>query len=114
MKEIRESINDFITYWEREAEDFRDRDMTDKESVYILNCFKIIESHLISSSVRSSGPLSSDERYRLDFTGEKLSASLAIARSNYRSKHKTLTERLIDNIGGILNFLLSFLRQIIK
>jgi hypothetical protein len=38
---------------------------------------------------------------KLDLTASKLMASLAIARSNYRSKHKTLLERLFDSLGKI-------------
>jgi len=47
--------------------------------------------------------LSSSDYGKLRLTESKLHNSLAIARSNFHSKHKTISERFVDSIGGLFH-----------
>ena len=102
-EDFRDDFEEYIAYWEKEAEGFKNREITNEDSHQIWLNFK-------SSMLRFYGDIQIDassanlQYYRkLKLLENKIENSLAIARSNYRSAHKNILERLIDNIGGFFN-----------
>jgi len=109
-KEFRKNFEDFITYWEKEAEDIKNRELTEKDMQKIVINFDLAVLHLISlappkGSIMNADSFTRSDWHRLNLTESKLYNSLAKATSRYRSTHNTLLERLLDNIGGLCNLL---------
>ena len=103
IEDFRKDLNEFIAYWDKEAEDLKNREITEEDSHAIRENFDssmlILSGHI---QIHASYVNLHDHR-KLNLLESKIDNSLAIARSNYRSGHKTIWERLIDSIGGFLN-----------
>lgn len=91
----------FISYWDKMSEDLKNREIDEDNSNEILTNFE--KNRMSIYIFRKAYEFDLNDNSKLKLTESKLHTSLAIARSNYRSKHKTILERLIDNIGGFLH-----------
>lgn len=98
---FKKGFEEFISYWEKEVEELKNRELTEDASQHIQLSFEYAKLNLDLWNYPDL--VSTNDYMRLDLIEVKLNNSLAIARSNFRSKHKTIWERLIDNIGGIFN-----------
>jgi hypothetical protein len=96
-EDFKKDLENFISYWEKEAEELKNRDITENDSQIIMLNYQLAERE-VSLYRNLNGFTLSDSR-KLNLTRSKLWNSLAIARSNYRSKHRTIWERLADNFG---------------
>jgi hypothetical protein len=100
-EDFRKYFEDFISYWTKEAEEIKNREIDkDNGNKILLNYIQAKKEIYL---FRRAFELSLSDQNKLNFTEMKLFTSLTIAGSNYRSKHKTIWERLIDNISGIFN-----------
>ncbi len=91
----------FISYWDKMSEDLKNREIDEDNSNEILTNFE--KNRMSIYIFRKAYEFDLNDNGKLKLTESKLHTSLAIARSNYRSKHKTILERLIDNMGGFLH-----------
>lgn len=99
-EDFKKSFEEFISHWEKEAEDLRDRELTEDAIQRIHLNFENTKPYLGYYS-----DLFSESDYsKLELTEAKLNDSLAIAGSNYRSKNRTWWERLIDKSGINIHF----------
>lgn len=101
-EDFKKYFEEFISYWEKEAESLKNRELTEDDSGYIHLNFERSKLDLNGCGYYSNLFELRDDR-KLSLIESKLMTSLAIARSNYRSKHKNIWERLVDSIGGIFN-----------
>lgn len=101
--DFKKDLEEFISYWEKEAEELKNREIDEDNSRDIFLNFEKAKLDLNGCGYYSNLFELSDYR-KLELTESKLYNSLAIARSNYRSKHRNILERLVDNIGGIFHF----------
>ncbi len=100
IEDFRDDFEEFIAYWEKEAEDLKNREITNEDSHDIRTNFKSAKFRF-HRHIRINA--NSQDIRKLNLLGSKIDHSLAIAKSNYRREHKTIIERLIDNIGGLFN-----------
>ena len=103
VEDLEKDLEKFISYWEDEAESFKDKEITKDDSRDIMNKF-IFNKEKFDIFLEFRPGLASLSDYRkLGLLESRLHNSLAIARSNFRSKHKTIWERLVDSIGGMFH-----------
>jgi hypothetical protein len=98
----RRNFDDFIKRWRKEAKDIRDREITQDAAQSIYRRF---ETEKLTLHVFSPEEVFNMDFFKLESVKSELITSLKIATSNYRSTHKTLLERLIDNVGEIFTSL---------
>ena len=100
-EDFRNDFEEFILYWDKEAEDVKKRELTEYDSQAIeLNYANAMAKFSI---YRNLNLFNFSDRRKLNLIQTKLKNSLAIARSNFRSNHRTKWERLIDSIGGVFH-----------
>lgn len=100
-EDFKKDLQEFLSDWEKEAEDLKNRELTEDDSRHI---FLIFEKAKLDLDLWYYSDLVSLSDYRkLALIENKLWTSLAIARSNYRSKHRTMGERIVDSIGGLFH-----------
>ncbi len=97
-EDFKKHLEEFISYWEKEAESLKNRELTENASREIFLIFKEKKLELDMCGYYSDLFKLSDYN-KLHLIESKLMTSLAIAKSNYRSKHRTIWERLADNFG---------------
>ena len=103
LEDLEKDLEEFISYWEDEAESFKDREITEDDSRNIMNDFVFNMEKFTPFLELRPGSVSLSDYRKLNLLESKLHNSLAIARSNFRSKHKTIWERLVDSIGGMFH-----------
>lgn len=103
LEDLEKDLEEFISYWEDEAESFKDREITEDDSRNIMNNFVFNMEKF--TPFLELGSVSLSDCRKLNLLESKLHNSLAIARSNFCSKHKTIWERLVDSIGGMFHIL---------
>lgn len=104
-EEFKKDLEEFISCWEKEAEDLKNRELTESDSRIIYLNFELSKAkiQIFLDCYQHSDPCMGSYR-KIDLIESKINNSLAIARSNYRRKHRTIWERLADNFGIKLNF----------
>jgi hypothetical protein len=100
-EDFKKDFGEFISYWDGESKEIKQRELTEEDSRIIILNFELAKAK-INLFRKVTGFSSSDYR-KIDLIDNKLKTSIAIAKSNFRSKHITWWERLIDNIGGFLH-----------
>lgn len=98
---FKEDFEKFISYWDEESKELKQRELTEEDSRTIILNFEIAREKL--NLFRKVYELNISDYRKIDLIENKLLNSLAIAKSNFRSKHITWVERLIENIGGFLH-----------
>jgi hypothetical protein len=99
---FKNDFENFNSYWEKEAEELKNREINEENSKIIL--YNFLQARMEIYVFRNLYKFSLSDSRKLKLTESKLHNSLAIARSNFRSKHKTILERFVDSIGGLFHF----------
>lgn len=97
------SFDEFVSYWEEETKELKQREITEEDSHVIALNFELSKTNILM--FRKIYDISISDYRKIDLLFNKLQNSLAIARSNFRSKHRTYGERIIDSVGGLFHFL---------
>ena len=103
IEDFRTDLEEFIAYWEKEAEELKNREITEEDSHAIRGNFDNAMLKFSGHIQIHATSVNLQDHRKLDLLESKIDNSLAIARSNYRRRHKTIWERLIDSIGGFFN-----------
>lgn len=100
-EDFKRDLEEFISCWEKEAEDLKNRELTDSDSGIIYRNFELSKAKLeiFLDCYLHLGSVSQSDYRKIDLIESKINNSLAIARSNYHRKHRTVWERLADNFG---------------
>lgn len=102
VKEFRKEFEDFITYWEKEIEEIKQRAISPEDASGILL------SHINARGIITMGfpedkeIMNWSDVRRLEHLLVKLTNSLFKARSNYRLLHRTLLERFADGFANMV------------
>ena len=98
---IVKDFNEFVSYWDKEADELKNREITENDSQLIHLTFASAKLRLSTELNLDRTSFERSEHRKLRLLEDKLDVSLAMATSKYRSNHITIWERLIENIGGI-------------
>jgi hypothetical protein len=97
MTEKDNSLDEFVLFWAKIAEELKLKELSEDGSNKMLSEFTIKRIFLLglpSSAKNYTWP----DISKINLVESKLKASLAIATSNYRSHHPTILERIINSI----------------